>query len=349
MNPFTFTLPNGESEGQVSGSKLLMWVFGFAIVAFFVVLGLNKFFESLGFDLWWTWPAVGLLVTTFFWKALADRFSGILETPVFRLIILSTLYGFIAYAMYEEIPALIQAQTGVSLWTAWQIALLAGIPLIPGIWKAYEPARLFPGTAKVVGWGYLLIAVGLIALLQWAQTDSWFSVKDGESTFWVGAEEECPYSTDGFSKLNAEPLRPGTPEDAARFRTDPQYAHCPRNLMNALSGNNSDASATSFISAAASAEPVSVRPGNYTWAVKPGLTYPPQCIKSARDWELHIMRDTGYNHIPLTVMVERSSGVVDPVDWPAHQREPVLGPKIACFWLKSTTEEVRGTFEVAAL
>jgi len=212
--------------------------FGFGLLTLAIVgFILSPLLRYLSF----LWPllAIAIGIGLILWKFPIAKLKELIRTlediPFLWnagvLLILLTLYGTALWLAYGYGAKRIHTELGVELRLAWLIVTILGSLAIPAFWILLGPANI-PGDPKTVKKGFRGLAFLTLLFFGWwyhIEPNRFFSrttpdpdqanKERGKSLFWVDDDEGKIYYADGFSPVTGKRLRPGTPEDAAKYRT----------------------------------------------------------------------------------------------------------------------------------
>lgn len=225
-----------------------------------VALGVAPYSTSWTGSSWWG-IGIALVIGLVIWGAVARRLTAVAQeigtafaTQPFRGIgigiVLTMFYAIVIATVFLLLLPILQQELAAEWRTAWVIttvvALLAMVPFVR-MYRAtgipIDPANLSRGA-----WALAFIVVGVFGYVTYRQPDRFFDPNSGAPQFMVAPKEgriyhrdpaKCAEQGDCFSPATGEKLRPGTPADAERFKTEPW----PKRLLESFKAEEAEAAA----------------------------------------------------------------------------------------------------------
>lgn len=150
---------------------------------------------------------------------------------ILTAIILTAIYGFLIWAIYNPMALWAQSKFGLTEMQSWFVMTSFGLLVfIPAVWILYQAANIpgDPEKVKSTMRRVAFVVLILMAYVSWKGPTEMFT-EDGRSKFWVDIEtgehfydpeaSKTDSATTKFSSKTGNPLRLGTREDIRETNT----------------------------------------------------------------------------------------------------------------------------------
>jgi hypothetical protein len=174
------------------------------------------------------WPLViGVIIlgSAFsIWRRFSKQVEAFFGIDLVRKISLTVLLAAVAYIPYFYFcywwlaPKLVQMLGGISYNHALLLVTILQAPMAGTIYYLVSP--IWPDRGKISR-GFLTISIIgslVIAYMTYQIPYQFFDHRTGKNRFWVSDTEKRIYYSPGYGIEDGKPLRPGTAEDAKKFK-----------------------------------------------------------------------------------------------------------------------------------
>jgi len=175
----------------------LIWPFVAVIIVIGIALAIRKWFAEQTKALW--------EIVLFKKISQAILLAGLAYLPLFYF-----SYGWLTSKLIEN--------TGFSYHHTLIIVTILQLPIISVLYYLFS--RIWPEKGKVMR-GFLIITlIGpvVIAYVMYQNPYRFFDRQTGKNKIWVSDTENRIYYSPGYGMEDGKPLRPGTAEDAIKFK-----------------------------------------------------------------------------------------------------------------------------------